>query len=130
MDPEKKTRLEAAGYKFPTVGDWLGLSGEQRQLAEFRARVVAELRRRRVVRGLSQSALAKLLGSSQSRVAKVEAGATDVSLDLMLRAFFAVGGRVEDLAAQAPEPARPAEPAKVAQATPRAKTARKAKAGA
>jgi predicted XRE-type DNA-binding protein len=128
MGPAKKARLEAAGYKFTTVGDWLGLSGEQRQLAEFRARVVAELRRRRAVRGLSQSALAKLLGSSQSRVAKVEAGAADVSLDLMLRAFFAVGGRVEDMAAAASGPARPAEPAKVARAAPKAKTARKAKA--
>lgn len=96
MDPEKKTRLEAAGYRFKTVPDGLGLSDEQRQLAELRARVVVEVRRRREASGLSQSAVAKRLGSSQSRLAKLEAGSADVSLDLMFRALFALGGAVGD----------------------------------
>ena len=41
--------------------------------------------------------LAEKINSSQSRVAKIEAGATDVSLDLALRAVFALGGELSDV---------------------------------
>lgn len=33
----------------------------------------------------------------QSRVAKLEAGSADVSLDLLIRSLFAVGGKLADL---------------------------------
>jgi len=46
--------------------------------------------RRRRLR-LSQQAVAKRLGSSQSRVAKMEAGDPSVSLDLLIRALLALG---------------------------------------
>ena len=41
--------------------------------------------------------MARKLKSSQSRVAKMEAGAADVSLDLLFRGFFALGGTLKDL---------------------------------
>src|SRR5581483_4278956 len=47
--------------------------------------------RRRAELGLSQAVVAKRLGSSQSRVAKMEAGDPSVSLDLLLRALLALG---------------------------------------
>ena len=46
---------------------------------------------------MTQKALAKLIGSTQARVAKAETGTVEVSLDLMFRAFFAAGGTLEDL---------------------------------
>jgi len=43
-------------------------------------------------RNLSQSRVAELVGSSQSRVAKMEAGDPSVSIDLLLRSVLAIGG--------------------------------------
>jgi predicted transcriptional regulator len=48
--------------------------------------------------GVTQVALAKKLRSSQSRIAKMEAGDPSISLDLLLRAFFATGATKRDLA--------------------------------
>jgi transcriptional regulator with XRE-family HTH domain len=54
--------------------------------------VLAEsLRIRRVARRMTQVYLARDLGSSPSRVAKMEAGDGSVSLDLMARALLNLG---------------------------------------
>ena len=47
--------------------------------------------------GSSQTELARRIGSSQSRVAKLEAGETDVSLDLIFRALFATGAKIGEI---------------------------------
>lgn len=47
---------------------------------------------------MTQAQLAALLGSSQSRVAKVEAAADSISLDLLIRSYLALGASTEDLA--------------------------------
>jgi transcriptional regulator with XRE-family HTH domain len=59
------------------------------------------VRRCRAAQGITQKQLAARLKSSQSRVAKIEAGAADVSLDLLFKALFATGGDVADLFAEA-----------------------------
>jgi transcriptional regulator with XRE-family HTH domain len=41
--------------------------------------------------GITQYELARQIGSSQSRVAKMEAASPDVSLDLICRALLALG---------------------------------------
>jgi predicted XRE-type DNA-binding protein len=97
MNDKKRKALEAAGYRVGDMSDFLGLSEEERELVELRAAVSAAVHERRKKRNLSQARLAELLHSSQSRVAKIEAGSTDVSLDLMFRSLFAVGGRVTDV---------------------------------
>jgi transcriptional regulator with XRE-family HTH domain len=51
----------------------------------------------RTQRGLSQSAMAKLLRSSQSRVAKMEPGDATVSLDLLVRSLLAIGASPKDI---------------------------------
>ena len=63
---------------------------------EIDARVEAALavRRQRQARKLSQKQLAGRLKTSQPRVAKIERAAPDVSLDQILRAFAAAGGRI------------------------------------
>jgi transcriptional regulator with XRE-family HTH domain len=56
------------------------------------------LRERRLAAGLTQTALAKTLGSSQSRVAKLEGGDPSVSLELLIRALLSVGASRKDVA--------------------------------
>jgi hypothetical protein len=46
---------------------------------------------------MTQEEFARRIKSSQSRVAKLEAAAATVSLDLMFRGFFAAGGTLADL---------------------------------
>jgi len=98
MDVRKRKRLEAAGWRVGSAADFLGLSAEEAALVETRLAVSGALRQRRERQGVTQAALAKRLRSSQSRVAKMEAGDPSISLDLLLRAFFATGATKRDLA--------------------------------
>ncbi|MBW8885503.1 MAG: XRE family transcriptional regulator [Planctomycetia bacterium] len=97
MDLKKRQALEAAGWRFGDAADFLGLTDEERQEVELRGALCRTIRRRREALGMTQQQLANRLGSSQSRVAKLEIG-VGVSLDLMFRALFALGGGVADLA--------------------------------
>lgn len=97
MDKKTRDRLTAAGFRIGDAADFLGLSDEERQLVELRVEVSKAIRRRRREHSLSQKQLAVKLKSSQSRVAKIEAAASDVSLDLSFRALFAAGGNLKDL---------------------------------
>ncbi len=98
MDAKKRKRLEAAGWQTGTAADFLELTAEESALVETRLAVSRALRARRQAKGVTQTALAKKLRSSQSRVAKMEAGDPSISLDLLLRAFFATGATRRDLA--------------------------------
>jgi transcriptional regulator with XRE-family HTH domain len=52
----------------------------------------------RIRKRMTQVQAAKVLGSSQSRVAKLEAGDPSVSLDLLVRSNLALGASKKDLA--------------------------------
>lgn len=98
MDLKKRKRLEAAGW---TVGDaaaFLKLTPGESALVEMRLALSRTLRERRQAAGLTQTALAKQLGSSQSRVAKLEGGDASVSLELLIRALLSVGASRKDVA--------------------------------
>jgi predicted transcriptional regulator len=97
MRRSKKERLEAKGWRFGTAQEFLGLSDEETAYVELRLRLADSLRRRRQTRKLSQTDLAKLLRSSQSRVAKMEGGDPSVSLDLLIRSLLALGTSSRDL---------------------------------
>ena len=98
MDPRKRKRLAAAGWRVGSAADFLGLSPEEVQLVEMRLALSESLKRRRTEAHLSQTALAKRLGSSQSRIAKMEAADATVSLDLLIRALLALGASPRDVA--------------------------------
>ena len=98
MRKAKKDRLEKKGWKVGTVQDFLGLSDEEVAYVELRLRLATSLRERRKKKRLSQTELAKRINSSQSRVAKMEAGDPSVSLDLLIRALLALGASSKDLA--------------------------------
>lgn len=97
MDKKKRERLEKAGFRFGDTEDFLGLTEAERKLVELRVAISRNVRGLRMKRGMTQVQLAKKLKSSQSRVAKIEAGANDVSLDLSLRAFFVLGGAISNI---------------------------------
>jgi predicted transcriptional regulator len=94
----KKERLEAKGWRFGTAQEFLHLSDEETAYVELRLRLADTLRRRRQKRKLSQTDLANLLHSSQSRVAKMEGGDPSVSIDLLIRSLLALGVSNRDLA--------------------------------
>ena len=98
MHKAKKTRLEKKGWKVGTVQEFLELSDEEAAYIEVRLRLASALRKRRQQGRLSQTELASRIGSSQSRVAKMEAGDPSVSLDLLIRALLALGASSRDLA--------------------------------
>ena len=97
MDARKQRALEAVGWRFGDAAEFLELTDAERQLVDLRLAVSRAVRQRRERKKMTQQELARMLKSSQSRVAKLEAGAPDVSLDLLFRGLFAVGGRLGDV---------------------------------
>jgi DNA-binding XRE family transcriptional regulator len=93
MDPRKRRRLEQAAFNIGSTADFLGLSPEEAGLVEMKTALSAHVKTWRARAHMTQAALAKRLRSSQSRVAKLEAGDPSVSLDLLVRASLATGAR-------------------------------------
>jgi DNA-binding XRE family transcriptional regulator len=98
MRPAKKKRLAARGWAVGDARGFLGLSEEEAAFIELKLALADNLRQRRLKRGMTQTQLAKRLESSQSRVAKMEAGDRSVSLDLLVRSLLAVGTTRRELA--------------------------------
>lgn len=97
MDKKKRERLHAAGWSVGTVQEFLGLSDADAALIEIRVVLSDELRKQRVQKGMTQTELAALLASSQSRVAKMEGGDPSVSIDLLIRSLLATGRSPADI---------------------------------
>lgn len=91
MDKSKADRLESAGWRVGSVEEFLKLTPEESALVEIKLSLANRLRELRTAKNLVQSQLAASLGSSQSRVAKMEAGDPTVSIDLLLRALLLLG---------------------------------------
>ena len=91
-------KLKAAGWKVGNAEDFLELSKEETAMIEMKIALAASLRRRRIRRKLTQAELARVLKSSQSRVAKMEAADSSVTMDLLLRSLLALGVSRRDLA--------------------------------
>jgi predicted transcriptional regulator len=98
MEKKKKKNLESRGWKFGDAQDFLGLSDEETAYIELKISLSRSLKQRRRAKRLTQTQLAKILGSSQSRVAKMEAGDPTVSIDLLIRSHLALGVTKKDLA--------------------------------
>jgi len=98
MKAGRRRKLKAAGWKVGTVSEFLYLTAEEEALIEMKLALAEDLRKRRQRSGLTQSDLAELLGSSQSRVAKMEAADSAVSMDLLVRALLALGATPKQVA--------------------------------
>jgi hypothetical protein len=97
MNKTKRTRLDGAGWSVGCATDFLGLSPEEAALVETRLALSQAVRSRRIAHGLTQGELARRLKSSQSRVAKMEAGDKTISVDLLVRALFSLGAKPRDI---------------------------------
>jgi len=98
MESKKRKKLEAAGWKVGSAESFLELTPEETALIDLKLSLGELVRHARQRAKLSQQRLAERLHSSQSRVAKLEAGDASVSLDLAVRAAFAAGAKKADLA--------------------------------
>ena len=98
MKPSKKARLEATGWKVGSATDFLGLSPDEAAYIELKLSLSEQLRKKRSKQKLTQIELAQLVGSSQSRVAKMEAGDSTVTVDLLVKSLLALGTTRKELA--------------------------------
>jgi len=98
MKRSKRERLEAAGWRVGTGSEFLQLTKEEAAFVEMKLALADSVRRRRQARRLTQVQLARRIGSSQSRVAKMEAADPSVSIDLLMRALLEMGASRAEVA--------------------------------
>jgi len=91
MEKSKRDRLAAAGWHSGNAADFLELSEEEAAFIELKLALADYLRDLRTRNSWTQSQVARRLGSSQSRVAKMEAADASVSLDLLVKSLLALG---------------------------------------
>ncbi len=97
MREAKRKRLEAKGWKVGSVEEFLNLSPEEVAYIELKLKLADNLREQRRRRRMTQREVARIIKSSQSRIAKMEAGDPSVSLDLLIRSLLALGASGRDL---------------------------------
>jgi len=98
MLKEKKGRLESKGWKIGSAEDFLGLTPEESAYIDLKISLSANLRKLRANQKVTQVELAKILHSSQSRVAKIEKGDPTVSIDLIIKSLLALGASKKQVA--------------------------------
>ncbi|MHB1155771.1 MAG: helix-turn-helix domain-containing protein [Phycisphaerales bacterium] len=98
MKSDKRKRLEAAGWKVGSTRQFLNLSDEESTFIEMKLALARGLRKQRESQNLTQTELARRIGSSQSRVAKMESADPSVSLDLLVQSLLSLGAGPQDVA--------------------------------
>jgi len=106
MKAEKKRKLEAAGWRVGEARDFLELTPEESEFVEIKLALSRRLRRLREEHNWTQAEFARRVGSSQSRVAKMEAGDPTVSIDLLVRSLLAAGANRREVGRIVGAPAR------------------------
>lgn len=98
MDRSKKERLQKRGWKTGTAAEFLQLSPQEERYVELKVALSQCLKRRRRQSDLSQEQLARMVRSSQSRIAKMESGDPSVSIDLIIKSLLALGATRREIA--------------------------------
>lgn len=98
MDKAKQHYLEQKGWKIGSVEEFLNLTPEEREYIELKLALAHKVKEHRQKHKLTQTEVARLLNSSQSRIAKMEVGDPSVSLDLLIRSLIALGASRQELA--------------------------------
>ncbi|MEX0662888.1 MAG: helix-turn-helix transcriptional regulator [Balneolaceae bacterium] len=91
MDKKKRKKLEDKGFTIGSTTDFLGLTPEEEAYIDIRLDISSLVKKQRKKLKWTQDQLAKVIGSSQSRIAKIEAGDPSTSLDLMIKALLHLG---------------------------------------
>ena len=97
MRESKKKRLEKKGWRVASADHFLSLSAEESEYIELKLKLSTALKEKRQQRGLTQVEAARVLRSSQSRIAKMETGDPSVSVDLLIRALLTMGATPKEL---------------------------------
>jgi DNA-binding XRE family transcriptional regulator len=98
MKASKRQKLEGAGWKIGSAADFLGLSKEEEAIIEMKLALARKLKSRRQEQKLTQLQAAHQIGSSQSRIAKMEVADSSVSLDLLVRSLLCLGATRREIA--------------------------------
>ena len=91
MKASKQKKLKAAGWKIGSASEFLELSDAEEMLVNMKLALAANVKTMRQEVKMTQQELAKRIGSSQSRVAKMEVADGSVSLELFVRSLAALG---------------------------------------
>lgn len=91
MKHDKRRSLEEKGWRVGNTSEFLDLTPEEAQFIEYKLRLARTLRELRERQSMTQVEVARRIQSSQSRVAKMEAGDPSVSLDLLVRSLLLLG---------------------------------------
>ena len=97
MKSTKRDRLQKAGWRIGSAQDFLGLTDEETALIEMRLALGRSLKERRLACGLTQQEVATRVGSSQSRIAKMESADPAVSIDLLVRSLLKLRAKRQEL---------------------------------
>ena len=97
MDKAKQQRLKRAGWRTGDAADFLELSPEEAAFVELKLALGDHLRLLRTQNSWTQAQVAVRLGSSQSRVAKMEAADASVSVDLLVWSLLALGASRQEV---------------------------------
>ena len=98
MKPDKQKKLDDDGWKIGSADAFLSLTPEESAFIEMKLALCDSVRSRRTQKRLTQAEFAKLISSSQSRVAKIEAGDPSVSIDLIMKSLLRLGATRKDVA--------------------------------
>jgi len=97
MKESKRKKLEADGWRVGSASDLLGLSAEEELLVTMKLALAANVKARRHLLKMTQQELAKQIGSSQSRVAKIEVADKSVSMELLIRSLASLGASPKEI---------------------------------
>jgi DNA-binding XRE family transcriptional regulator len=98
MKQKKINALKKAGWQVGNAADFMNLSQQEAAYVELKVELATYLQHKRKAKNITQTELAHILHSSQSRVAKIEKNDPTVSLDLLFRSLFAIGTTRSELA--------------------------------
>jgi DNA-binding XRE family transcriptional regulator len=98
MKKAKRLRLDKKGWRIGDTKELLQLTDEEVAYIELKLALGDRLRSMREKKAVTQVAMAKLIGSSQSRIAKMETGDPSVSIDLLVKALLALGATPKQIA--------------------------------
>lgn len=91
MKKVKREPLERMGYRITDTQKFLALSDGEMAVIDLKISLIQKLKDVRKAAGITQKQLAKMMKSSQSRIAMLESGSSDASLELICKALFVLG---------------------------------------
>lgn len=97
MNSKRRKELEAKGWKFGGVEDFLGLTEEELEYIEVKITLSEMVKDYREKKGLTQIDAAEILKSSQSRLSKIETADPTVSIDLQIKSLLALGATKKEI---------------------------------